>query len=277
MSTYEDYGSASCHYDKTRIPIGSDILTGCLSACGMPLEDIRLLDAGCGTGAYSQVFVDRVAHIDAIDINEGMLAITRHKLAKAIQHSRLTLHRGSIDALPFRNDMFDAVMLNQVLHHLENGKDKHYPGHRRVLSELFRVLRPGGVAVINLCSHEQLTQGFWYVDLVPEALQAVLRRCIPMEQFIAILDGCGFQFDGRIVPLDAVMQGEAYFNRLGPLDPEWRRGDSLWALATPEQINQAEEHIRSLRDQEQLETYFLTKDARRQQIGQITFCLAGKL
>ena len=276
MSTYEDYGSASCHYDKTRIPIGSDILTGCLSRCETALEAIRLLDAGCGTGSYSQVLIDRVAHIDAIDINEGMLAITRQKLAKAIAQGRLALHRGSIDALPFRNDMFDAVMLNQVLHHLENGKDGHYPGHRRVLSELFRVLRPGGIAVINLCSHEQLTQGFWYVDLVPEALQAVRRRCIPMEQFIAILDGCGFRFNGRIVPLDAMMQGEAYFNRLGPLDPEWRKGDSLWALATAEQIHRAEEHIRSLRDRGQLEAYFVAKDARRQQIGQITFCLASK-
>ncbi len=127
-----------------------------------------------------------------------------------------------------------------------------------------------------LCSHQQLTQGFWYVDLIPEALQAVLQRCIPMERFMAILDDCGFQFGGRIVPLDAVMQGEAYFNRLGPLAPEWRRGDSLWALATSEQINRAENHIRSLRDQEQLETYFTTKDARRQHIGQFTFCLASK-
>ena len=41
--------------------------------------------------------------------------------------------------LPFRNGFFDVVIVSEVLHHIEN---KY---HEKVLSEIKRVLRPGGV------------------------------------------------------------------------------------------------------------------------------------
>ena len=60
MSAYERYDDVSAHYDETRVPIGTEIIIGCLSTCPTPMHEIALLDAGCGTGAYSAELIDRV-------------------------------------------------------------------------------------------------------------------------------------------------------------------------------------------------------------------------
>ena len=94
-----------------------------------------------------------------------------------------------IDALPFEDGCFDAVMVNQVLHHLADSPPDGWPMLRRVLGEFARVLRPGGVAVINTCSHEQLRRGWWYASLVPEAVETIRRRYADREVLTALLAG----------------------------------------------------------------------------------------
>ena len=81
MSRYENYSEASKYYDKTRMPIGGEILIGVLAFSRQSHTEFRLLDAGCGTGAYSKSMLPYVDHIDAIDINPDMLAVGRKKFA----------------------------------------------------------------------------------------------------------------------------------------------------------------------------------------------------
>lgn len=276
MSRYEDYHAVSKAYDETRSPIGTEILLRCLAAAGRPLPELRLLDAGCGTGAYSQGMLPHVGRIDAVDLNEGMLSVARAKLADEEKQGRISFHRSSIDSLPFADETFDAAMINQVLHHLEDGTDPSFPGHARVIAEMRRVLRPGGVLVANMCTHEQLRNGFWYYDLVPEAREACIRRHIPTERLESMLTGAGFESRGGGAPLDAVMQGDAYFDMTGPLREDWRKGDSFWALATEGQIAEAEAKIRDLQAAGTLETWFRDRDERRKGVGQFTFFSAVK-
>ena len=63
MSSYEDYDKTSGHYDKTRIPIGVEIILGCLVKSGRALNKMKVLDAGCGTGNYSEELLDHVNQI----------------------------------------------------------------------------------------------------------------------------------------------------------------------------------------------------------------------
>ncbi len=277
MSRYEDYATVATVYDETRVPIGVDILRECLGAAGRPLGEIRLLDAGCGSGAYSSALAGQVGRIDAIDLNEAMLAVARDKLAAQEAAGRIAFHHGSIDALPFAARTFDAAMINQVLHHLEDGADDTFAGHGRVIAEMGRVLRPGGVLVLNMCSHEQLRDGYWYYDLVPEARAACIRRHVPVERLEAMLAGAGFDFRGGRASLGTVMQGDAYFELTGPLDETWRRGDSFWALATNAQIAAAEAQIRDMQSAGTLEAWFNERDDRRKGVGQFTFFTAVKV
>ena len=274
MSRYEDYHAVSAAYDETRSPIGTEILRRCLAAAGAPLSKLRLLDAGCGTGAYSQAMLPHVDRIEAIDLNEGMLSVARAKLADEEREGRIHFCRGSIDALPFADGGFDAVMINQVLHHLEDGEEGSWPAHARVIGEMRRVLRRGGVLVINMCTHRQLRDGFWYYDLVPEARRACIRRHITAERLAAMLAEAGFELRAPEPALEAVMQGRAYFDATGPLRESWRKGDSFWALATPDQVACAEAQIRDMQAAGTLEAWFRKRDARRAGVGQFTFFAA---
>ncbi len=277
MSTYENYSETAKYYDQTRRPIGGEFLLGALALSRRPGARLRLLDAGCGTGAYADLVLPHVDRIDAIDLNPGMLAVARKKFATDTSDARISFHQGSIENLPFAASEFDAVMFNQVLHHLESGQEGNFAGHRRALVEAHRVLRSGALVIVNSCSHEQLREGFWYMDLIPTALATLYDRCIPAAELEAMLSQVGFAVEGRFVPLDGVLQGTAYVDPEGPLKPEWRKTESSWALAPEEEIASAEARIRELRENGDLEIYFRENDAKRRHVGQTTFFVARKI
>jgi len=274
MSVYEKYDRTSAHYDSTRVPIGSEIVLGCLAYNRKPLETLQVLDAGCGTGAYAQAVVERVGRVEAVDLSAGMLAQARSKLARQAAAGRIGFHRAPVTALPFADGSFGGVMINQVLHHLDAPGDSGFPLLRRAVAELARVLKPGGVLVCNHCGQHQLRDGYWYSALVPQAAAAFRARFMPIEALREVMAEAGLSHRGCFAPLDAVCQGAAYFDGRGPLDPAWRAGDSLWALASAEELGAAFERVRALDAKGGLADFVATHDARRPEIGQITFLSA---
>ena len=228
MSSYEDYGTASGSYDDTRVAVGTEILLGAFADGPVPLSQIELLDAGCGTGTYAEAVESKVGAITLLDASEAMLAVARQKLGSA---ERFEYHVGQLQDLPFADSSFDAVMTNQVLHHVGDDEGAGWTEHERVFSEYARVLRPGGVLVVNTCSQRQLTQGYWYYALVPEAAEQLRRRYAPLPVIEQIAAAEGLVVTGRFVPVDGVIQGSAYLDGSGPLRASWRLGDSAWSLA----------------------------------------------
>lgn len=92
----------------------------------------RLLDVGCGRGEYLKTFAHAgfdVAGVDSAQSARGMAPGCRIEVVDVDQ-----------EPLPFPEASFDYVYSKSVLEHLQK------PG--TMLSECFRVLRPGGVAVI---------------------------------------------------------------------------------------------------------------------------------
>jgi ubiquinone/menaquinone biosynthesis C-methylase UbiE len=270
MSSYEQYDRTSTHYDRTRWPIGLEIILGCLAQGRVPLAQMTVLDAGCGTGNYARALLPHVARIDALDRSGGMLEVARQKLADALDQGRVLLHRGEIEALPLAAASVDGVMINQVLHHVPDDPEADWPAHRRVLGECARVLRPGGVLVINTCSHFQTGHAFWTFHLVPRARAEILRRLMPLDALEAALIECGIDPRGRFVPVDAVVQGTDYFDPRGPLRVEWRAGDSIWALVDEVGLAEVARTLCDLDARGDLEAYVAEHDAMRPQIGQIT-------
>ena len=270
MSSYEDYTQTSKHYDKTREPVGTEIIVGCFAHAQTPLNRMVVLDAGCGTGSYSEVLLDYIGRIEAVDLNPGMLEAAAQKLAPFRTEGRISFHSSPIDELPFKDATFDGVMINQVLHHLPDDAPKGFPGHQSVFREFARVLKPNGVLTVNTCSQEQLRHGYWHYNLIPEAADALRARYAPLDELIEILDACGFVHQGRFVPVDATIQSEAYFDPRGPLNKEWRNGDSVWALVTEDRLERVFSRIQELDAKGKLETYMARNDARRRDIGQAT-------
>ena len=101
-----------------------------------PLAGTRLLDFGCGHGMASVVFARLGAVVTGFDLSPGYLAeASRRAEANRV---RVTYLQADGERLPFADGSFDRVWGNAILHHL----DLHRAGR-----ELYRVLRPGGIAV----------------------------------------------------------------------------------------------------------------------------------
>lgn len=273
MSTFERYDEAAAFYDGTRVPVGLDIVREALARLPRPPAESVLLDAGCGTGAYTAALSGSLGRVVALDRSGGMLQTARRKLARQASDEAPVFLQGDLLSLPLAAASVDALLFNQVLHHLEPG-DGTYAGHRAALAEAARVLRPGGLLLLNACTHEQLCRGFWFYGLIPRALERVLARCAPETEVAAILEDLGFALQARRVPRDAVLQGAAYFDPRGPLDPAWRRGDSIWALAEPEELAAAKAQVRQLEAEGGLTGFVAQADAARPEVGQVSFFVA---
>lgn len=95
-----------------------------------------MLDAGCGTGLN---LASLPAGSVGIDINPRNIALIRQRLP---DHPVI---EGDIEALPFPDGAFGTVLCTEVLEHVP------HPGH--ALSEIRRVLRPGGQLIGSVPAH----------------------------------------------------------------------------------------------------------------------------
>jgi ubiquinone/menaquinone biosynthesis C-methylase UbiE len=104
-----------------------------------PREGERVLEVGCGTAALSllaQMIVGENGTVEGIDIAPKMVARAGQKAEKAGMPINFSV--ASIDELPYRDGIFDAVISSLMFHHLPL-KIKE-----RGLEEVYRVLKPGG-------------------------------------------------------------------------------------------------------------------------------------
>ena len=277
MSSYENYSCTSASYDTTRPPQGLEIICAALSTNPVPLESQVLLDAGCGTGQYTAALINDVAHIAAVDLNESMLGAAKKKLSAEAGSGRLGFHQASLETLPIEDLSVDAVMVNQVLHHVADDPEQHWPEHQRIFTEFARVLKPGGMVVINSCSHAQLRSGFWYYRLIPDAVERACRRTCDPTVIAGLLQAVGFSQANHAVDPGIVMQDASYFRADGVFDPNWRSGDSIWALATPGELEAALKEAQQLGVVGELDSFMRQHDATRSEVGQLTFSSARKL
>ncbi len=104
---------------------------------------LRVLDAGCGNGAYLRGLRDRQARALGCDLSMGML--------RAVSHPALL--NADVTVLPVRDGAVDVVLANHLLDLV--------PGRESAIRELRRVLAAGGtcIAVTNGSQHLRSLRG----------------------------------------------------------------------------------------------------------------------
>ena len=100
-----------------------------------------ILDIATGTGDFAiEALSLNPEKIIGVDISEGMLSIGREKLIKKNLTDKIELLSGDSEVLPFEDNFFDAVIVSFGVRNFENLE--------KGLSDMLRVLKPGGKVVI---------------------------------------------------------------------------------------------------------------------------------
>mgnify|MGYP001106434796 CR=1 FL=1 len=110
-----------------------------------------VVDVGCGTGFLTQqvgMQTQGNAKIVGVDLSPSMLQIAKENLGKIGLLESVEFRVGDAENIPVDDNFADAVLGNMVLHHC--------PRPRRAISEMTRVLKPGGrLAVADLEKHNE--------------------------------------------------------------------------------------------------------------------------
>ena len=109
---------------------------------------MRVLDAGCGHGRNLVYLLREGCEVFALDSDRSGVEHVR-RLASSLGAGlpAENFQVGVIEQMPFPDAFADVVMCNSVLHFARD--DDHF---RKMLSELWRVLRPGGMLFCRLGS-----------------------------------------------------------------------------------------------------------------------------
>jgi SAM-dependent methyltransferase len=109
---------------------------------------MRVIDAGCGYGR-NLVYLLR-EECEAFGIDRDATAVAQLRKMAASLQPRLPAENfrvGCVEAMPFPDNIADVVISSAVLHFARD--EAHF---RAMLSELWRVLRPGGLLFCRLAS-----------------------------------------------------------------------------------------------------------------------------
>jgi exopolysaccharide biosynthesis WecB/TagA/CpsF family protein len=134
-----------------------------------PFRGGRLLDVGCGNGAYTIELTKEFAMVVAIDVEPERLKEFAMVADASVRSGSIDIRRMSAEAIEFPDESFDAVTAIEVLEHVTD-----LP---RALAEIARVLKPGGHLYVSAPN-----------------------RRFPFETHSVRIPGRG-EIDGRLLPL----------------------------------------------------------------------------
>ncbi len=169
---------------------------------------LRVLDAGCGPGAYADWLLQHgAAHVTGLDLSPRMVALAAQRLGERFP-GRVTLHQHDLNRpLDFLDSAaFDLVICPLVLDYLATWE--------AVFAEFHRVLRPGGVFVFSAGHpmgdylYHQTTARYFETERVAEVWRGfgepfvtVARYRRPLAATLNPLLAAGFILERLLEPL----------------------------------------------------------------------------
>jgi len=194
-----------------------EITAALLDQACPPNRDRSILDAGCGTGGMLSWLTryagnGRIAGIDLVDTALGFCRRRNHDM----------LARASVQALPFAESSFDLLTSFDVLVQLEDKQSDE-----SAIREMYRVLKPGGLAFVRVAAHEWMKSGH------DHALGTTHRYSL--KELVAKMKQAGFEIRretyANSLPMPLAVVRRLILKRIGlaspgsdvkPLSPGWQ-------------------------------------------------------
>lgn len=130
----------------------------------------KVLEVGCGMGSHAWRFAKFAKEFYAIDLSIKSVQLTR---------KRFSFHGfgagGILEAdaenLPFRDDSFDLVFSNGVIH--------HSPNTQRAVDEIYRVLKPTGKTIVMIYNKSSIF--YWFDLMFLQRIKYTLLKFLPRK------------------------------------------------------------------------------------------------
>ncbi len=184
------HSAYNAHYDRPAV----------LAALG-PVRGLRVLDAACGPGLYTQELLARGAVVMAFDASPVMLELARARAAGKAQIDQAVLGR----PLPYSDDVFDLIVCALAIHYADD--------RAAAFAEFRRVLRPGGALVVSTQHpttdwlrkggsyfEQKLETDIWHTESGDQPVQFWRE---PLGALCGHATGAGFLIEKVIEPLPA--------------------------------------------------------------------------
>ncbi|AFZ18975.1 class I SAM-dependent methyltransferase [Allocoleopsis franciscana] len=196
-----------------------------------PKQDVRILDAGCGTGVGTEylVHLNPQASVVGIDLSAGALEVARERCRRS-GADRVEFHHLSLYDADQLEGKFDLINCVGVLHHL--------PDPIRGIQSLAKKLAPGGL--MHIFVYAEL--GRWEIQL--------------MQKAIALVQG-----NQRGDYQDGVKVGRQLFESLPENNRLVKREKERWSLENQRDANFADMYVHPQEIDYNIETLFELIDA----------------
>lgn len=215
------------------LPVTRERMERCL---GMKINELAgkdLLEVGCGAGRFTELLVEGMANVHAVDLSVAV-EVNLENIGK---RSNYKVAQASVYELPYPDNSFDIVFCLGVI--------QHTPSPEKTIESLFNKVKPGGLLVIDhykwrLGYYSTLTPLYreWLRRLKPEkskkivnnivnfffplhwkfrnnsVLQWLLHRISPLIHFIYLFPEKDYNFHLEISKLDTYDQLTDYYKHL---------------------------------------------------------------
>jgi ubiquinone/menaquinone biosynthesis C-methylase UbiE len=244
------YFTDGAAYDRLMAPWSRAAGKEFLDWLAMPAE-LRWLDVGCGTGAFTELVLERAnpRDVSAVDPAEDQIAYARTK--PSTKHVDFRLSRAQ--ALPFADHEFDVAAMALVITFI--------PDPAQAIAEMKRVVKPGGM--LGTYVWDFLGKGNTQQPL-REAVEAMGIPVLPMPGHI----------HSRLENLRAIFAGAglaAVSARPMEIEISYANFDEYWSAQTGF-ANTVVQHMRKMTEAqiEQLKTH-LREHLPRDNSGRIVY------
>lgn len=147
-----------------------------LRALGQPSQPLDVADIGCGAGTQSRLWASKGHRVCAADINEALVKLAAGRARQAGLAVRFSV--ASATSLPWDDASMDVCIAPELLEHVADWQS--------CLSEMVRVLRPGGALFVStsnkLCPIQEeftLPCYSWYPGRVKRHYEQLARTTRP--------------------------------------------------------------------------------------------------
>ncbi len=204
-----------------------------LTAKRLKFDEIgSVLDVGCGIGHWGQILsavLPPTTRFVGVDREEEWVTEASGRVTELGLASQFSYRKGDVNRLPFENNSFDMVTCQTVLIHVRDPKS--------ALSEMLRVLKPGGVLLAvepnNLVQHAVMSS--LSADVTVDELTALFRFKLVCQRGKEAL-GLGNISLGDLLP--------GYFAETGAEDIQVFISDKAVPMFPPYETKEQQVHLK---------------------------------